>query len=84
MLESSVTSSDASSAAGDNEHALGFSEQLGRTVHCVLVESRLPRRQGRHNRCNAGALAPDVDGAFERGRARPAFAHRADCLGDLG
>ena len=69
-------------AAGDNQHALGFAEQLGGRAHFVLVDARLAFRQRRRKR-HRRALAPDIDGAFERGRTWPALPHRRDRLGDF-
>ncbi len=69
-------------AADHDQHAPGLAEHLGRGFHLVVVDAGAALRQRCH-RCHRCPLAPDVDGAFERGGSAPALPHGGDRLGDL-
>ena len=61
-------------AAGDDQHALGVAEQLRGGASRRRRRSAAARRGAARDRRDRPALAPDVDGAFERRRAGTALA----------
>src|SRR4051812_31639708 len=67
-------------AAGGDHRAFRGPEELRGLADRVLVELWPGSRQRRLRRDHAG-LAPDVDGALQRRRARTAGRHRAERLG---
>ena len=70
-------------AAGDDENALGFAQELSRGAHGVVIDARRTRRRGQRDRSDLAAFAPNVDRAFERGGTGAALMHRRNRLGDF-